>query len=161
MPYAFKSDKLKNISTKITNKRNFQTKIKENISEYCQGYLYYFMDNIAGKIIKDYEKNSYDLSKELINQEIYYFNQEKEMTYLIDDDDETYKNQIKELLKGLKDEAEDKKQETLSKYSNILKGINDKYSMNINSIFGCHEINMLKEKLKLDITKEINSTVLK
>ena len=161
MPYAFKSDKLKNISAKITKKRNFQIKIKENISEYCQGYLDYFMDNIADKIIKEYEKNSYNLSNELINKEIYYFNQEKEMTYLIDDDDETYKNQIKELLQGLKDEAEDKKQEIINKYKSILKNINEKYFINTNSIFSCHEIEMLKEKLKLDITKEINSTVLK
>ena len=161
LPYAFKSDKIKNISAKITKKRNFQSKIKENISEYCQGYLYYFMDNIADKIIKDYEKNSYNLSKELINQEIYYFNQEKEMTFLIDDDDETYKNQIKELLKGLKDEEEIKKEEIFIKYDKILKNINEKYSINTNSIFSCHEIDMLKEKLKLDITKEINSTVLK
>ena len=162
LPYAFKSDKLKNINAKITKKRNFQMKIKENISEYCQGYLDYFMDNIADKIIKEYEKNSYNLSNELINKEIYYFNQEKEMTYLIDDDDdETYKNQIKELLQGLKDEAEDKTQEIISKYESILKNINEKYFINTNSIFSCHEIEMLKEKLKLDITKEINSTVLK
>ena len=161
LPYAFKSDKLKNISAKITKKRNFQMKIKEDISEYCQGYLYYFMDNIADKIIKEYEKHSYNLSNELINKEIYYFNQEKEMTYLIDDDDETYKNQINELLKGLKDEAEIKKNEIYSKYGKIIKDINEKYSINSNSIFGCHEIEMLKEKLKLDITKEINSTVLK
>ena len=161
LPYAFKSDKLKNISAKITKKRNFQMKIKENISEYCQGYLDYFMDNIADKIIKEYEKNSYNLSNELINKELYFFNQEKEMTYLIDDDDETYKNQIKELLQGLKEEAEDTKQEIFMKYGKILKNINEKYFINTNSIFSCHEIEMLKEKLKLDITKEINSTVLK
>ena len=161
LPYAFKSDKLKNISTKITKKRNFQMKIKDNISEYCQGYLYYFMDNIADKIINEYDKNAYNLSNELINKEIYYFNQEKEMTYLIDDDDETYKNQIKELLQGLKDEAENKKKEIYSKYNKILKDINEKYFINTNSIFGCHEIEMLKEKLKLDITKDINSDVLK
>ena len=57
LPYAFKSDKLKNISAKITKKRNFQMKIKENISEYNQGYLDYFIDNIYDKNIKEYDKN--------------------------------------------------------------------------------------------------------
>ena len=42
-----------------------------------------------------------------------------------------------------------------------VKVVNDKYALNTNNIFGCHEIEMLKEKLKLDITKEINSSVLK
>ena len=42
------------------------------------------------------------------------------MTYLTDDDDETYKNQIKELLQGLK-EPEDTKQGIFMKYKKILK----------------------------------------
>ena len=161
LPLAFKSDKIKDISTKITKKKNFQIKIKEQLSEYCQGYLDYFMDNISDKIIEDYENNSYNLSNELISEEINLFNQEKQMTFLIDDDDETYKNQIHDIVKGLKVEAENKKNEIFNKYKKLLKGINDKYSLNTNTIFSCHEIEMLKEKLKLDITKEINSTVLK
>ena len=161
LPYAFKSDKLKNISTKLTKKKNFQIKIKQNLSEYCQGYFDYFMDNIADKIIKEYEKNSYNVSKELITEEINYLNQEKQMTFLIDDDDETYKNQIKDILKGLKDEASNKKNEIFKKYDEKIQNINDKYFINANNIFVCHEIEMLKEKLKLDITKEINSSVLK
>ena len=32
-------------------------KIKENISEYNQGYLDYFIDNIYDKNIKEYDKN--------------------------------------------------------------------------------------------------------
>lgn len=161
LPFAFKSDKLKNLNAKITRKTNFQIKIKENISEYCQGYLDYFMDNIADKIIKDYENNSNDISKELINEGINYFNQERQMTFLIDDDDETYKNQIKDIVKGLRDEAENKKKEIMNKYDTKMKEINDKYNINTNNIFGCHEIDMLKENLKLDITKEINKSVLK
>jgi hypothetical protein len=160
LPYAFKSDKLKDISTKITQKRNFQIKIKENISEYCKGYLDYFMNNVADKIIKEYEKHSLDLSKELINEEINYFNQEKQMAFLIDDD-ETYKNQIKDILNGLKIEAENKKNELFQAYEKKLNEINKSYSININSIFGCHDIEMLKEKLKLNITKEINNCIFK
>ena len=161
LPLAFKSDNIKDIRTKITKKKNFQLKIKEELSEYCQGYLDYFMDNISDKIVEEYEKNSYNLSNELINEQINLFNQEKQMTYLINDDDETYKNQINDIIKGLKVEAENKKSEIFNKYFELLKGINDKYSLNTNTIFGCHEIEMLKEKLKLDITKEINSSVLK
>ena len=161
LPYAFKSDKLKNINTKLTKKKHFNLKIKENISEYCQGYLDYFMDNIADKIIKDYEKISFKVSNELIDEELNYFNQERQMTFLIDEDDELYKNQIKDILKGLKDEAENKKNEIFKKYDEKIQNINNKYFINANNIFVCHEIEMLKEKLKLDITKEINSSVLK
>ncbi len=161
LPYAFKSDKIKEISTKITQKKSFQIKIKENISEYCQGYLDYFMDNIANKIIKEYEKKSNNLSNELINEEINYFNQERQMAFLINDDDETYKNQIQDILSGLKVEAQNKKNELFKKYQKELVQINEKYSINSNSIFCCHEIEMLKEKLKLGITKEINRYVLK
>ena len=109
LPFAFKSDKLKNLNAKITRKTNFKFKIKENISEYVQGYLDYFMDNIADKIIKDYEKNSNEISNELNNEGVNYFNQERQMTFLIEDDDETYKNQIKDIVKGLREEAENKK----------------------------------------------------
>lgn len=161
LPMAFKSEKLKDISTKITRKRNLQIKIKENLSEYCQGYLDYFIDNISDEIVKEYEKASYKLSNELIDEEINLFNQEKQMTFLIDDDDETYKNQILDIINGLQVEAQDKKDELFIKYNRKIKDINDRYSLNNNNIFGCHEIEMLKEKLKLDITKEINSSVFK
>ena len=67
------------------------------------------MDNIADKIIKDYEKNSNEISNELNNEGVNYFNQERQMTFLIEDDDETYKNQIKDIVKGLREEAENKK----------------------------------------------------
>ena len=159
LPYLYKTDKIKDISTKITKKSNFQIIIKQNLSEYIEGYLDYFMDNIADKIVNDYEKSSYDVSKELITEELNYFNQERQMEYLNDEDD-TYKNQITDILDGLKIEAEDKKNEILSKYDKKLYDINDKYSLN-NHIFGCHEIEMLKETLKLDITKEINNCIFK
>lgn len=159
LPYLYKTDKIKDISTKITKKSNFQIIIKQNLSEYIEGYLDYFMDNIADKIVNDYEKSSYDVSKELINEELNYFNQERQMEFLNDEDD-TYKNQITDILDGLKTEAEDKKNEILSKYDKKLNDINDKYSLN-NHIFGCHEIEMLKETLKLDITKEINNCIFK
>ena len=113
LPYL-KSDKMKNLNTKVTKKRNFQIMIKQNLSEYCQGYLDYFMDNIADKIIKEYEKNSLNLSNELINEELNYFNQERQMEFL-NDGDETYKNQINDILKGLREEAETKKNEIINK----------------------------------------------
>ena len=160
LPFAFKSDKIKNINSKITRKRGFKLKIKENISDYCKGYLDYFMNNVSDNIIKDFENVSNNLSKDLINEEIKFFNQEKEMEFLIDDD-ETYKNQILDIIAGLKIESEDKKNEIFNKFDQNSKFIKGKYSLNSNSIFVCHEIEMLKEKLKLDITTDINSTVLK
>ena len=80
------------------------------------------MDNIADKIVNDYEKSSYDVSKELISEELNYFNQERQMEFLNDEDD-TYKNQINDILDGLKTEAEDKKNEILSKYDKKLNNI--------------------------------------
>ena len=160
LPCLYKTDKIKDISTKITKKSNFQIIIKQNLSEYIEGYLDYFMENIADKIVNEYEKSSYDVSKELINEELNYFNQERQMEFLNDDDD-TYKNQITDIIDGLKIEAEDKKNEILSKYDKKLNNINDKYYLNNNHIFGCHEIEMLKEQLKLDITKEINNCIFK
>lgn len=160
LPYLYKSDKIKDISTKITKKSNFQIIIKQNLSEYIEGYLDYFMDNIADKIVNEYEKNSEALSNELINEELNYFNQERQMEFLNDDDD-TYKNQITDILDGLRTEAEDKKNEIMNKYDKKLKGINEKYSLNNNHLFGSHEIEMLKEQLKLDITKEINNCIFK
>lgn len=160
LPYLFKSDKMKDLSTKITKKSNFQRIIKQNLSEYIEGYLDYFMDNIADKIVNEYERNTEKVSDELISEELNYFNQERQMEFLNDEDD-TYKNQINDVLDGLKIEAEDKKNEILSKNDKKLKDINDKYSLNNNQIFGCHEIEMLKEQLKLDITKEINNCIFK
>ena len=161
LPYAFKSDKLKEMSAKITKKRNFQILIKENISQYCQGYLDYFMDNVADKIINEYQKYSNNASNELIKDQVNYYNEERQMNFLMDDDDETYKNQINDVIKGLRDEAQNKKEEVYKKYYQKFKDVNEKYSLNSNTLFSCHEIEMLKEQLKLDLTKEINSFVLK
>ena len=39
--------------------------------------------------------------------------------------------------------------------------LNDKYINSINNNFQSHKLEMLKEKLKLDVTKAVNSYVLK
>ena len=47
------------------------------------------------------------------------------------------------------------------KYNENLKIINDKYLSDSNNNLNCNKIEILKEKMKLELTKEINNSVLK
>ena len=72
-----------------------------------QEYYNLYMKNNLNKIIKEYEKYSNDLSEELINEEINYYNQERQMEYLKDEDD-SYRDQIEGAIKNIKIERENK-----------------------------------------------------
>ena len=87
--------------TKITEKKVFQKKIKSIISDYIQEYYNLYMKNNINKIIKEYEKYSNSLSEELIYEEINYYNQEKQMEYLRDED-ESYRDQIEGAIENIK-----------------------------------------------------------
>ena len=146
--------------TKITEKKMFQKKIKKIISNFMQEYYIYYMKNIIEKIVKDYEKNSYYLSEELMNEEINYYNQERQMEYLRDED-ENYIEQIEGTLKSIKNEKKKKIDDIYEKYNKNIKKINDNYLYNSTINFSQNKIELLKEKMKLEITKEINNSVLK
>ena len=146
--------------TKITEKKNFQKKIKAIISQYMNEYYLFYMKNTIEKIVKDYEKYSYNISEELINEEVNFYNQERQMEYLRDED-ESYKDQIEGTLENIKSEKEKKLNDIYEKYNENIKIINDKYLSDSNNNLNSNKIEILKEKLKLELTKEINNSVLK
>ena len=146
--------------TKITEKKNFQKKIKAIISQYMNEYYLFYMKNTIEKIVKDYEKYSYNISEELINEEVNFYNQERQMEYLRDED-ENYKDQIEGTLENIKSEKEKKLNDIYEKYNENIKIINDKYLSDSNNNLNSNKIEILKEKLKLELTKEINNSVLK
>ena len=145
--------------TKITEKKNFQKKIKTIISNFMQEYYIYYMNNIIEKIVKDYEKNSYHLSEELMEDEVNYYNQERQIEYL-KDEDEKYNEQIEGTLKSIKKKKKKKIGDIYEKYNKNIKNINDNYLFNSARNFKQNKIELLKEKMKLEITKEINNSVL-
>ena len=125
-----------------------------------QEYYIYYMKNIIEKIVKDYEKNSYHLSEELMEDEVNYYNQERQIEYL-KDEDEMYNEQIEGTLKSIKNEKKKKIGDIYEKYNKNIKNINDNYLFNSARNFKQNKIELLKEKMKLEITKEINNSVLK
>jgi len=148
--------------TKVTKKKCFQKNLKSIISDYIQGYYNSYMKNSIDKIIKEYEKQNSNLYDELINAEVNYYNQQRQMEYLrdADEEDENYIDQIEGTLENIKKEKQNKINEINEKYNNIIQSLNNKYIFS-NSNNSCHEIEILKEKMKLELTKEINNTVLK
>ena len=146
--------------TKLTGKKTFQKKIKSIISDYMQEYYNLYMKNNLNKIIKEYEKYSHDLSEELINEEINYYNQERQMEYLKDEDD-SYRDQIEGAIKNIKIERENKINDIYEKYNKNIEILNNKYLQNPNNNFSANDIEIMKEKMKLELIKEINNCVLK
>ena len=118
------------------------------------------MNNTIDKIIKDYEIQSFHFSNELIDEEIEYYNQEKQLEFLRDDSD-NYNDQIIKLLSNIKIEKEKKINELNQNYESKITKINNKYILNSNYNYSPQEIEIMKEKLKLDLTKEINDNILK
>ena len=146
--------------TKITEKKVFHKKIKSIISDYIQEYYNLYMKNNINKIIKEYEKYSNSLSEELIYEEINYYNQEKQMEYLRDED-ESYRDQIEGAIENIKTEKGKKINDIYEKYHKNIGTINNKYLQNPNNNFSSNDIEIMKEKMKLEFIKEINSSVLK
>ena len=146
--------------TKLTGKKTFQKKIKSIISDYMQEYYNLYMKNNLNKIIKDYEKYSNDLGEELINEEINYYNQERQMEYLKDEDD-SYRDQIEGAIKNIKIERENKINDIYEKYNKNIEILDNKYLQNPNNNFSANDIEIMKEKMKLELIKEINNCVLK
>ena len=67
------------------------------------------MSNIIDNIIKDYEKQSNHLSKELFKEEINYYSQKKQMEFIRDDNDnDNYDEEIVNTLSNIKSEKENK-----------------------------------------------------
>ena len=115
------------------------------------------------KIVDDYVKCGNEFEKKLYDNTIDYFKQKKEMESLIkvqDEDNNDYNEQINKALEEVKEEEQDKKNKIINEGINRVDKLNDKY-FDIDKLNNKHNINMIKEKLKLDVIKSLNSFVLK
>ena len=141
-------------SIKLTNKTRFFEKLKDNFNVYFDGYYEYYMKNVIDTIIKDFEDNEAEVTKQVCDSGVNYLNQIKDMEYLLDnkDTEESYRKELGNIIKQLTEERQSIVDKIISENEAKIKKIGNKYSVN-NSI--------LKEKFKLDTTKLINSFIFK
>ena len=148
---------------KITNRTLFKEKMKINFDVYICQYYNKFIENTMNSIVDDYVKCGNEFEKKLYDNTIDYFKQKKEMESLIkvqDEDNNDYNEQINKALEEVKEEEQDKKNKIINEGINRVDKLNDKY-FDIDKLNNKHNINMIKEKLKLDVIKSLNSFVLK
>jgi hypothetical protein len=147
---------------RMTNKTLFQENLKSNLDSYISDFYNIFLDKIMNSIVKDYTDSGNNIEKKLIDSSIEFLGQKKQMEYLRDEseNDATYNDQLESMIQQILDEDEESKMKIINEGEQREKILNDKY---INSIetFQNHKMEMLKEKLKLDVTKAVNSFVLK
>ena len=155
-----KSSKLCNI--KFTNKTLFLEKMKFNFDIYSNDYYDYFIKKISDQIIKDYNNNYNELTITLTDIVVNSLNQQKELEYLINSDsDDMYKKEINNIIQQLKDEEKNSTDNLILENKDKIGKLNDKYLGPINTFQSDHDIEMVKERLKLDITKSLNNFVFK
>ena len=159
------SDQKKTInkgSIKFTNKTMFLEKMKLHFDIYSNDYYDNFIKKISDQIIKDYTSNYTELTQTLMDSAVNYINQEKEMEFLLNSDsDESYKKEIGTIVQQLKDEENVTKQKLIVENNEKIEKLNDKYMGTLNTIQSGHELEMLKERFKLDTTKSLNTLVFK
>ena len=149
---------------KITNKTLFKEKLKINFDVYICQYYNKFIEKTMNTIVDDYVKCGKEFEKKLYDNSLEFFNQRKEMESLINVDDDGEKNNYNEQLQKAIDELQDEEIQERDKI--IEEGkvkvdkINDKYN-NIEKINNDHDLDIIKEQLKLDVVKSLNSYVLK
>ena len=121
---------------KFTNKTKFLEKMKLHFDIYSNDYYDHFAVN--------------------------YVNQEKEMEFLLNSDsDESYKKEIGLIVQQLKDEDNMTKEKLISENKVKVEELNEKYMGTLNTIQSGHDLEMLKERFKLDTTKSLNTLVFK
>jgi len=149
---------------KITNKTLLKEKLKINFDVYICQYYNKFIENTMNSIVDDYVNCGNEFEKKLCENSIDYFKQKKEMESLIkvqdDDDNNDYNEQIKNALEEVKAEEQEKKNKIIDEGIDKVEKLNEKYS-DIDKINNKHSINIIKEKMKLDVIKSLNSFVLK
>ena len=151
-----------NKSKRITNKTLFQENVKSSLDTYISEFYNIFFDKYMNSIVKDYTENGNCLEKKLIDASLEFYDQKTQMEYLMNgsDNDETYNDQLQSMLQQIADEEEESKLKIFKEWEQRFNILNEKYLNSIDN-FHIHKLEMLKEKLKLDITKSINSIVLK
>lgn len=147
---------------KCTNKTMFLEKMKFNFDIYSNDYYDFFIKKIAHQIITDYSKNYNELTQSITDIVVNSNNQQKEMEYLLNSDsDDTYKKEISTIIEQLKDEEEVSKEKLTTENNQKIEKINDKYIGTLDTFQLSHDIGMIKERLKLDTTKNLNTYVFK
>ena len=152
------------INIKFTNKTKFLEKMKLNFDIYANDYYDHFIKKISDQIIKDYNTHFDELTQSVMDSTVNYINQEKEMEFLLSSDsDESYRKEIGTIVQQLKDEEITTKEKLISDDRKKLDELNEKYYgySTLNTIQSGHELEMLKERFKLDITKSLNNFVFK
>ena len=156
-----KSSKIDN-SVKFTNKTMFLEKMKFNFEIYSNDYYDYFFKKVSDQIIKDFNNNYNILTTTLTDIMVNSLNQEKELKYLItSDSDDTYKNEINAIIQQLKEEEKNTENNLFLENKEKIDKINDKYLGPFNNFQSAHDLQMLKERLKLDTIKYLNTVVFK
>ena len=149
-------------SIKFTNKTRFLEKMKLNFDIYSNDYFDHFIKKVSDQIIKDYNTHFSELTQAVMDSAVNYVNQEKEMEFLLSSDsDEAYKKEIGAIVQQLKDEEVATKNKLISDDIEKLSKLNEKYYGTINSFQSEHELEMLKERFKLDTTKSLNNLIFK
>ena len=147
---------------KYTNKTMFLDRMKLHFDIYSNDYFENFMKKYCDQIIKDYNGYFNELTQTLTDSAVNYINQEKEMEFLLTgDNDESYIKEIKTIVQQLKEEDKVTSEKLISESKNKLEKLNEKYMGTLNGIQSGHDLEMLKERFKLDITKSLNSLVFK
>ena len=149
---------------KITNKTLFKEKLKINFDVYICQYYNKFIEKTMSSIVNDYVKSGKEFEKKLYDNSLEFFNQRKEMESLINVDDDGEKNnyneQLQKAIDELKDEEIQERDKIIEEGKVKVDKINDKYN-NIEKINNDHDLDIIKEQLKLDVVKSLNSYVLK
>ena len=152
---------MSNKNIKYTNKTKFIEKMKFGFELYSNDYYDLFIKKISGQIIKDCKNIYNELTQALTDITVNSINQEKELEYLLtSDSDDAYTKEIKTIIKELKEEDKIKKEKLISENIEKMGKIKGKYSP-LNTFQFDHDIEMMKKKLKLDITKSLNTLVFK
>ena len=80
---------------------------------------------------------------------------------LTTDSDESYKKEIGTIVQQLKDEEKVTKDKLIAENKGKIERLNDKYMGTLNTIQSGHDLEMLKERFKLDTTKSLNNLIFK
>ena len=136
--------------------------MKLNFDIYSNDYYDHFIKKVTDQIIKDYNTHFNELTQTVMDSAVNYVNQEKEMEFLLSSDsDEAYKNEIGTIVQQLKEEEITTKEKLIADDREKLNKLNEKYYGTINTIQSAHELEMLKERFKLDTTKSLNNLIFK
>ena len=150
---------LNNPNVNETTKKKLNSKIKMNMDVYFNEYFEYFIDKIVPNIVNDYEAEFEKKSKKECENGINYSNQVKEMEFLLTSDaDQSYKEQIGKIIFQLEEEEKVENEKIENAFTESFKTLDEKYlGKYANDDIG---INLMQEKLKLDMCNTLSNTVI-